>query len=99
MAKRNVKSPEERSEIIEKAQKKARKGYRINTKRDRKDIGEDEITIIKDSLVSLRLVGYTPSQCAAIVGLSKGQVKEIVNDPNFKSRLASLRDKLPEAAI
>lgn len=96
---RNTKTPEDRAEIIEKAQKKARKGYRLNTKRDRKDIGADEIAIIKDMLVSLRLVGYTPSQCAAIVGMSKGQVKEIVNDPNFKSRLGSLQAKLPEAAI
>jgi hypothetical protein len=96
---RNTKTPEERSEIVAKAHRKAKKNYRLNTKRDRKDISDDEITIIKDMLVSLRLVGYTPSQCAAIVGMSKGQVKEIVNDHNFKSRLASLQTKLPEAAV
>lgn len=92
------KTPEERAALIEKAEKRARKTYRIS-KRDRKDIGEDEIVVIKDMLVSLRLVGYTPSQCAAIVGMSKGQVREIVNDPNFKKRLESLRSKLPEAAV
>lgn len=96
---KNKKTPAERAEILEKAHSKAKKGYRINTKRDRKDVGDDEIVVIKDMLVSLRLVGYTPSQCAAVVGLSKGQVKEIVNDPNFKSRLESLKTKLPEAAV
>lgn len=96
---KSKKTPEERAEIIQKAHSKAKKGYRINTKRDRKDVGDDEMVVIKDMLVSLRLVGYTPSQCAAIVGLSKGQVKEIVNDPNFKSRLESLKAKMPEAAV
>ncbi|HWV46825.1 MAG TPA: hypothetical protein VN039_12545 [Nitrospira sp.] len=96
---KNKKTPAERAEILEKAHSKAKKGYRINTKRDRKDVGDDEMAVIKDMLVSLRLVGYTPSQCAAVVGLSKRQVKEIVNDPNFKSRLESLKTKLPEAAV
>jgi hypothetical protein len=97
---RNMKSPEERSEVVAKAQQKAKKGYRLNTKKPRKGVSDDEIVIIKDMLVSLKLVGgYSNSQCAAIVGLSRGQVKEIVNDPNFKSRLNSLREKLPEAAI
>lgn len=99
MPKKSVKTPEERAEIIAKAHSKARKGYRINTKRDRKDVSPDEITVIKDMLVSLRLVGYTPSGCAAIVGLSRGQVREICNDPNFKKRLESLKTKLPEAAV
>jgi hypothetical protein len=98
MPRKSTKTPEERAELIIKREKQAKKGYRLS-KKDRKDIGDEEITIITDSLVSLRLVGYTPSQCAAIVGMSKGQVREICNDPNFKSRLSSLRDKLPEAAI
>ena len=96
---RNMKSPEERAEVIEKAQKAAKKGYRLNTKRPRKGVTDDEIIVIKDMLVSLKLVGYTNSQCGAIVGLSRGQVKEIVNDPNFKSRLEAIKNKLPEAAI
>lgn len=93
------KTPEQRAEVVQKAEKKAKKGYRLNTKKARKGVNEDEIIVIKDMLVSLKLVGYTNTQCAAIVGLSKGQVKEIVNDPNFKSRLRSIQEKLPEAAL
>jgi hypothetical protein len=93
------KTPEERSEIIEKAQSKAKKGYRLNTRTKRQGVNDDEMVIIKDMLVSLKLVGYTNRQCGAIVGLSGGQVKEICSDPNFKSRLDSLKAKLPEAAL
>lgn len=96
---RSKKTPEDRAEIIDKANAKARKGYRINTKQRRKDVGEDEIGVIKDMLVSLRLVGYSVTQCAAIVGLSRGQVREITDDPNFKKRLTALQTKLPEAAV
>lgn len=92
------KTPEDRSEIIEKANAKAKKGYKRNLKK-RTNVSPEELVVIKDMLVSLKLVGYTNTQCAAIVGLSKGQTKEVVNDPNFKSRLASLQKKLPEAAI
>lgn len=97
MAKRAT--PDERAAAVDKALKKAKKTYRLKTKVDRKDVSPDEIIVITDMLISLRVVGYSPSLCAKIVGLSKGQVREICNDPNFKSRLASIKTKLPEAAI
>jgi hypothetical protein len=95
----NVKTPEERSDVLLKAQKNAKKNYRLNTSKKRKGVTDDEIVVIKDMLVSLKVVGFTNSQCGAIVGLSRGQVKEICADPNFKSRLASVKNKLPEAAL
>jgi hypothetical protein len=93
------KSPEERSEVLERAQARAKRGYRLKTKTDRKGVTENEIVVIKDMLVSLKLVGYSNEQCAATVGLSRRQVKEIVGHPNFQRRLETLRTKLPEAAI
>jgi hypothetical protein len=94
-----MKTPDERAEVIRKAQSKAKKGYRLNTKTPRKGVTEDEIIVIKDMLISLKLVGYSNSQCGAIVGLSRGQVREIVRDPNFLKRLESIKTKLPEAAV
>lgn len=94
----NRRTPEGRSEIVEKATNKARRGYKTNLKK-RTKVTDEELVVIKDMLVSLKLVSYTNTQCAAIVGLSKGQTREIVNDPNFKSRLLSLQKKMPEAAI
>lgn len=92
------KTPEGRSEIIEKANQKARRGYKRNLTR-RTKITDAEKVVITDMLISLKLVGYTNGQCGAIVGLSRGQVKEITSDANFQKRLQSLQEKLPEAAI
>ena len=92
------KTPIERAEIIMNAERKAKKGYRLNT-RVRRAATDDELVVIKDMLVSLKLVGFTNQQCGAIVGLSRGQVRDITQDENFRKRLESLRTKLPEAAI
>lgn len=95
---RQNKTPEERSAFIEKQQSKAKRGYKKNLKK-RTTVSEEELVIIKDSIVTLKLVGYSNSQIAAIVGLSKGQTREIVNDHNFQSRLQAISKKLPEAAF
>jgi hypothetical protein len=94
---RSKTTPEERSLAVRKANRNARKGYKTNLKK-RTKVSDEELTLIKDMLVSLKLVGYSNTQCASIVGLSKGQVKEAVSDPNFQSRLVALKKKLPEAA-
>lgn len=99
MPKQNMKSPDERAEAVDKAQRRARKSYRKNINKKRGNLTEAELIVVKDQLVSLKLVGYSNSQCASIVGLSKGQVGEIVKDANFQKRLMSLHEKLPQAAI
>lgn len=95
---RNNKTPQDRSEVIEKANAKARKGYKVNTKK-RVNVTPNEKVVITDMLVSLKVVGYTNSQCSATVGISKGQVKEIVSTPAFQKRLLAIQERLPEAAI
>lgn len=96
---RKTTTPEERAEAVEKAQTRARKGYRKNIKVDRKDLSDAEMQVIIDMLISLRVVGYSPTQCAHVVGLSKGQVRAICSEDDFKSRLESIKKKLPDAAI
>jgi hypothetical protein len=95
---RQNRSPEERSQVLEKANAKARKGYKRNPKK-RNKVTDNEKVVITDMLVSLKLVGYNATQCSAIVGLSRGQVKEITNAPEFQARLLKLQEKLPEAAV
>lgn len=95
----NQKTPEERSEIISKLHSKARKGYKTKTTRKRSVSGE-ELEIIKDQLVALKVIGgYSNTQCAMIVGLSKGQVREIIADPNMRSRIEAVKKNLPKAAL
>lgn len=98
MAKRNPRTPEERAEIVEKANQKARKSYRHNTKR-KKSASPEEMELITDCIVPLRAVGYSNLQIAMIVGLSKGQVSEISRDPKTQKRISELKTKLPQAAV
>lgn len=98
MAQGSRKTPEDRAEAVERAQRKAKKSYKTNLKR-KTSVTDDELVVITDMLVSLKLVGYSNSQMGAIVGLSTGQTRVITSDPKFQSRLKSLREKLPQAAI
>lgn len=90
-------TPDERSDFIKKTQARGRKGYKTNLKK-RTVVSDEELVIIKDCIVSLKLVGYTNTQISSIVGLSKGQTRDVINDPNFQSRLSAISKKLPEAA-
>lgn len=92
-------TPEERSEIVSRANKKARKGYKVNLNRKR-PITDEEREIIRDQLVALKVIGgYSNPQCAAIVGLSKGQVGEITNDDKFRALVGKVKKGLPQAAL
>lgn len=93
-----VKTPEERSEILDRANAKAKRGYKGDLKK-RTKVSPAELEVMTDMLISLKLVGFSNSQCGAIVGLSRGQVKEITTDEKFQKRLMTLKTKLPEAAI
>jgi hypothetical protein len=55
---------------------------------------------VKTQLVALKMIGgYSDLQCSMIVGISKGQVREIVRDPNFKKHVDAVKKSLPQAAI
>jgi hypothetical protein len=58
-----------------------------------------EIPGIKQMLVVLQLAGYSHIQKARIVGISKYQVKELLEDPACQEMLAILRDRIPDAAL
>jgi hypothetical protein len=95
----NPKTPEERSEIIAKRTKKAKKGYYRNNKK-KVDLDKVDLDIVKTQLVALKMIGgYSDLQCSMIVGISKGQVREIVRDPNFKKHVDAVKKSLPQAAI
>jgi DNA-binding XRE family transcriptional regulator len=46
----------------------------------------------------LKLAGYTNSQIASAIGISRGQVREILEKPEVTEKL-SLRTRLPQAAL
>ena len=95
---RQLKTPDDRAAEIEKQTAKVKKRYKLDTKKRRK-VTDVEKAVIIDSIVCLRVASYTNSQIASIVGISKGQVKEIVADEKVQQRILFLKDRLPEAAV
>jgi hypothetical protein len=78
---------------------RVRKRYKVNVTKRRKFTFEGEDELVKDMVVVLKLSNYTNTQIASIVGVSRGQVKEILQDGNVQRQLMALREKLPQAAL
>lgn len=92
------KTPEERSELLQKTERKARRTYRKATKRRAMDA--EQIQFAKDIIVPLKVVGgYSNLQIGLIVGISKGQVAELLKDENLQRRIVKLKADLPKAAL
>lgn len=93
-----AKTPEERSEILRQTEKKARRRYRKTSKR--KQMNAEEIQFAKDIIVPLKVVGgYSNLQIGMIVGISKGQVAQLLKDENLQRRISKLKSDLPQAAL
>ena len=97
--KRQVKTPEDRAASLRAQEQKVRKRYKVNVRTKRNFTFEGEDELIKDMVVVLKLSNYTNTQIASIVGVSRGQVKEILEDGNVQKKLIALKSKLPQAAL
>jgi len=89
-------SPEKRSELVEKANRQARRTYKKTTKR--RKLTPDELATIKDIVVPLKVVGYSNLQIGLVTGIAKGQISEITKDEKIQERISKLRTGLPKAA-
>ncbi len=96
---RNNKTPEERAASIREQTSRVRKRYKVNVNTRRKFTFEGEDELVKDMVVVLKLSNYTHTQIASIVGVSRGQVSQILSDGNVQKKLVSLQAKLPQAAL
>lgn len=95
-----MKTPEERSQVVDRANARARKGYKVNTRTRRTDVGDEQKEIITMQLLALKVIGgYSNIQCAQIVGISRGQVRAIVQDEKFKRQVTTVAKTLPAAAL
>jgi hypothetical protein len=75
-----------------------RKRYKKDvTKRRKLVLGQKEF--ISDMTIILKLANYSNTQIAKIVGISRGQVKEIIEDHRVAERLTALRRNVPAAAL
>lgn len=94
----NRSTPATRASAGKKEVKRIQRRYKTDLKKRRKLL-PGEIEYIDDMVVVLKLASYTNSQIAASVGISRGQVKEILEKPDVTEKLISLRARLPQAAL
>ena len=95
MARRNIPAAQE---AIDKDRRRVRRRYKTDlTKRKRYAPGEEDF--IFDMAIVLTLAGFSRTQIARTVGISKGQIKKILEMPNVAERIVQLRKSLPQASL
>lgn len=75
-----------------------RRKYKLDVNKSRKLLPA-EIPYVEDMVVVLKIAGYSRSQMAKVIGISKGQIKMILETPEVTNKIVSLRARLPNAAI
>lgn len=79
---------------VNRVRRKYKKGLRT-----RKRLMKFEEKHVVTMVVILQLGGYSRTQMAQIIGISRGQVAEFLNSPDAKEMLVVLRQQLPQAAL
>lgn len=91
-------TPNERAADAKKKVTSVRRKYKLNVNKPRK-LHDKEVAHVADMVVVLKLASYSNTQIGKIVGLSRGQVKEFLDDPAMQARMVDLRASLPAAAL
>lgn len=95
---RNQNTPAKRAADAKREVAGVRRKYKTNLKSRRKFLpGEEEY--VADTVIVLKLAGYTGSQIGRVVGISRGQVRMILDKPDVAEKLIKLRSALPAAAL
>jgi hypothetical protein len=91
-------TPEERNSVIERERVRVRRRYKASVARKKKIIPGEREGIVMMVCV-LKLAGYNHTQISKIIGISRGQVSEIVSEPATAEYLTKLRHQIPQAAL
>jgi hypothetical protein len=90
--------PEERAEAGQESVRRIRRRYKVALNKPKVYVlGEKEH--VADMVVVLKLAGYSNTQIGRVVGISRGQVKDLLAEPQVAERLQELRTALPRAAL
>src|SRR5580765_4513978 len=77
---------------------RVRRRYSKNTNRKKK-ISEATRPYIGNMVAVLHLAHYPNTQIARIVGISRNQVAEMLQEPEIVEMIVTLRSEIPEAAL
>lgn len=95
---RKASTPNTRASAKKKEVERIRRQYRVNTGK-RVKLLPSEVPHVEQMVVVLKLANYSQVQIAKIIGISRDQVKEMLELPRINEELAILRKKIPAAAI
>ena len=91
-------TPEDRAGVAEKSVKRIKRRYKINLSKDKKfALGEREHA--REMAIVLKLAGYSHNQIGSVIGISRGQVSDMLKEPDIAERIQMLRENLPSAAL
>lgn len=79
---------------VERVRRRYKKGLRT-----RKRLMKNEEKHVETMVVILQLGGYSRTQMAQVIGISRMQVREFLDRPSAQELLISLRQRLPGAAL
>jgi len=83
---------------VKKLQKQVRRRYKVNPKKRVKvTLGKEEFNF--RMVIILELAGYSRTQMAKIIGISKNQVKELLESPQSAEQINFMRERIPGAAL
>jgi hypothetical protein len=95
---RRISQPDVRAAEAQRYRAGVRRRYKIDLNR-RRNLLPGEIPHVIDTMIVLKLAGYSRAQMAKVIGISRGQIKEFLDDPGVQERLVDLRAALPQAAL
>lgn len=95
---RRESTPDKRAADAKREVSAVRRKYKVNVNQ-RKKLLPAEIPHVEDTVIVLKLAGYTRSQMSKVIGISRGQIREILEDPKVNERLVEIRKALPQAAL
>ena len=95
MAERRRSTPDSRKAATKKHTDSIRRKYKV---RKHVKLLPSEVPHVEQMIVVLKLASYSQVQMAKIIGISREQVKEILEKPKVIEEINILRAKLPAAA-
>ena len=98
MSERRQSTPNRRSSEAKKDLLRVRRRYKTDTTRKRRLIPA-EIPLVMNMVAVLHIAHYPNVQIARIVGISRGQVAEMLEAPEVVEMVVKLREGLPDAAL
>jgi hypothetical protein len=91
-------TPEERAGVAEKSVKRIKRKYKVALNKDKRfALGEKEHA--REMAIVLKLAGYSHNQIGSVVGISRGQVADMLKEPDTAEKFERLRANLPAAAL